>query len=380
MSFIKNKCPLCSSKIDASKVVSNTIECLHCGEFFTLAKESQCDGANVQLQIAENEMRTCDFDKAYEAFACAIQLDSKEPEAYFGMMLAKYGVQYLVDEKIDGSGKVRRPICHRVHKESALKDKNYLTALSLAAPKQKKQYQKEAEDIEYINKYIEKNLDFKDTEFGYAVVGLKDKESTIQLLTIPSSYNDIPVKKVEDKAFYGCKNLIKIVISPGVAEIGNYAFYECSNLTDITIPISVTRMGEYAFWDCKRLSSIKNFPTVSVIEMGLFQGCSSLASIVIPSAVTKICGFAFADCTSLTSVNIPSTVTTIETWAFARCSRLTKVVIPSSVTQMGRSVFSCCDNLTVYTEWPQRPVGWCRALPFSWNFSVQSVVWNYKDK
>ena len=70
-----------------------------------------------------------------------------------------------------------------------------------------------------------------------------------------------------------------IVISNGVASIGDSAFSSCSKVTSIVIPDSVTSIGEQAF-----------------------SGCSGLASIAIPGSMTNIGSGAFTFCDGLTSV------------------------------------------------------------------------------
>ena len=67
------------------------------------------------------------------------------------------------------------------------------------------------------------------------------------------------------------KYILKIIISKGVTNIGDFAFLECKSLTSVTIPNSVTSIG-----------------------FGAFELCSGLTSITIPNSVTSIGNNAFS--------------------------------------------------------------------------------------
>lgn len=134
------------------------------------------------------------------------------------------------------------------------------------------------------------------------------------------------VEIVEESAFLGCSNLISLVISESVTELGRFAFSRCNGLTSLYIPATLKTIGGYAFDHCSGLTSIKVDPANptydsredcnALIETGnneLIRGCKNT---VIPSSVTCISACAFAACTGLASINIPNSVTTIEGQAF----------------------------------------------------------------
>ena len=154
------------------------------------------------------------------------------------------------------------------------------------------------------------------------------------------------VKQIKDYAFYGYKNLMKVIMNDGVTSIGNYAFSDCSSLTSIDIPESVTSIGNYAFSDCSSLASIDIPDGVTSIGVCAFYRCSSLASIDIPDGVTSIGKSAFSDCSSLASIVIPEGVTSIGNGAFDGCSSLISIVIPEGVTSIGERTFYSCSSLT----------------------------------
>lgn len=83
----------------------------------------------------------------------------------------------------------------------------------------------------------------------------------------------------------GCK---ETHIPNSVKKIGNRAFWGCSNLTDIHIPDSVMEIEEWAFSWCWRLVSIHIPDSVTKIGTGAFNGCNKLINIYFPNSVTQI--------------------------------------------------------------------------------------------
>ena len=183
--------------------------------------------------------------------------------------------------------------------------------------------------------------------------------------------------------YYEYRILItSVIISDGVANIGNYAFAYCETITNITIPNSITAIGYGAFESCSSLTSIKIPNSITEIRDGQFRGCTSLTSItvesgntkydsrnncnaiietasnrlvagckntIIPNSVTTIGAFSFCMHSSLTNITIPNGVTQIDQNAFAGCSSLTSITIPKSVNLIGFNAFDDCDALTSIT-------------------------------
>ncbi|MBQ2125521.1 MAG: leucine-rich repeat domain-containing protein [Spirochaetales bacterium] len=70
------------------------------------------------------------------------------------------------------------------------------------------------------------------------------------------------------QAFYGCGNLVGIVIPDSVTKIGSEAFYQCYNLSSVTIGSGVTSIGSYAFYLSSLTSAIFKDTTTWYYEPG----------------------------------------------------------------------------------------------------------------
>lgn len=140
------KCKNCGAPLNIGRAENGVLECEYCGSTFTVPKEETNKGAIEQLKIALNELDLCRFEGAFSAYQKAAELDKDEPEAYFGMALAEFRVQYLKDHL-----KHRlQPICHAVTEKKFTENKNYLHALLLATNEQKAEYERRAAEIDYI--------------------------------------------------------------------------------------------------------------------------------------------------------------------------------------------------------------------------------------
>jgi len=116
----------------------------------TLPKTSDEQKVNL-FNRANNLRRQNEFDKAVTAYENILNLDSSSAEAHWGLVLSKYGIEYVKDP---ATGQ-RIPTCHRVQRESILTDADYLAALENAEDEYTKSlYEDEAKRIGEIQKGI----------------------------------------------------------------------------------------------------------------------------------------------------------------------------------------------------------------------------------
>lgn len=218
-------------------------------------------------------------------------------------------------------------------------------------------------------------------------------------ISIPETYNNLPIKSIGRRAFAGCteitsitipdsvtsiyyaafsdcSGLISMTMGNGVTFIGDSVFSYCSSLTTIILPDNVTSIGKFAFGFCKRLTSISIPNSLMSIGTDAFSACSSLtyneydnayylgnetnpyivllhaknvSSCEINDKTKFIYDYAFASCSSLTRITIPDNVVNIGNGAFNECKKLADIKIGNSVTSIGGYAFNKCANLTSIT-------------------------------
>ncbi|MCC8045218.1 MAG: leucine-rich repeat domain-containing protein [Clostridiales bacterium] len=113
--------------------------------------------------------------------------------------------------------------------------------------------------------------------------------------------------------------------------------------TYVTIPDYIRRIGERAFAGCENLMAIAIPDSVTEIGAGAFYGCASLEIIKIPSSVKTIREETFAHCTSLKKVILPDSLTSIEKHAFYRCRCLYDISVTPDI-QVDETAFDLCSH------------------------------------
>ena len=142
------KCKMCGGNLDISDGLSVTT-CEYCGTKQTVPKAKDEIVANL-FNRANNLRLKCAFDKAEQVYEKILDIDNMDPEAHWGIVLCKYGIEYVDDPKTD----TRIPTCHRTLYEAVLTDVNYLSAIENADEEQKSLYLEEAKVIDELQKNI----------------------------------------------------------------------------------------------------------------------------------------------------------------------------------------------------------------------------------
>ena len=126
------------------------------------------------------------------------------------------------------------------------------------------------------------------------------------------------VKTIDEYAFYECDNLLAVAMGKDsiLQEIDEQAFYYCINLRCVNLLDSVETIGREAFEYCTSLRYILQFNCVKNLENYAFFGCEKLKQITLPEGLRVVPYAAFGRCFELCYVNIPSTIIKIEESAF----------------------------------------------------------------
>lgn len=163
----------------------------------------------------------------------------------------------------------------------------------------------------------------------------------------------------------------KVVIEPGITNIGKGAFTLNNDLKEVFIASTVKSINKYAFYKCTKLQKVTMKEGLKIIDKGAFQGCASLKTINIPEGVTTIDEDAFSLCSSLQKITMKKGIKTIGFNAFVGCDSLKTISIPEGVTTIDEGAFSGCDKLKKVTM--KKGVRTIGDGAFDWCSSLESV-------
>ena len=142
------KCKMCGGDLELTPDVT-VAECPYCGTKQTVPNAD--NEKKMTLFTRANRLRfNCEFDKAAGVYETIIAEFPEEAEAYWGLVLCKYGIEYVDDP---ATGK-KIPTCHRSSFDSVMEDENFELATEYADTVAKRVYRDEAKQIEDIRKGI----------------------------------------------------------------------------------------------------------------------------------------------------------------------------------------------------------------------------------
>lgn len=142
------KCKMCGGDLHPDNISKITV-CDYCGSSQTVAVGD--DEKKIQLFNRANRLRLlCDFTGAATVYENIISEFPDEAEGYWGLLLCKYGIEY-VDDPLT---KKKIPTCHRSSFDSIMSDSDFESVMGFADPESRGCYRSEAEKIEELRKAI----------------------------------------------------------------------------------------------------------------------------------------------------------------------------------------------------------------------------------
>ncbi len=142
------KCKMCGGTLEVNNNETVAV-CEYCGTKQTLPKSDNEIVSNLYNR-ANNLRLKCEFDKAEQVYEKILEVDDTEAEAHWGIVLCKYGIEYVEDPQTY----TRVPTCHRTSYDVILTDSAYLSAVANADAHQKAIYEEEAKRINEIQRGI----------------------------------------------------------------------------------------------------------------------------------------------------------------------------------------------------------------------------------
>lgn len=140
---------------------STVTQCEYCGTKQTLPRLHDERIANL-YDRANHFRRGNDYDRALGIYEQILSEDRSDSEAYWSIVLCRYGVEYVDDPATHS----RIPIINRTQFASIFSDEDYKSAILYADDSQKAIYAKEAEKIEALQK---RSLEISKSETPYDV-------------------------------------------------------------------------------------------------------------------------------------------------------------------------------------------------------------------
>lgn len=142
------KCKMCGGTIEFSQ--GDTIGiCDSCGTKQTLPNVKD-DAINSLYNRANTLRLKSEFDRAEELYNKIIAYDETQAEAYWGIILCKFGIEYVEDPKTFK----RVPTCHRTSFDAITADEDFKLAVKYGDAEQRELYKAEAKEIDAIQKDI----------------------------------------------------------------------------------------------------------------------------------------------------------------------------------------------------------------------------------
>ena len=142
------KCKMCGGDLEIAEGVT-IAECDYCGTKQTVPKAIDENMQNLFNRANTLRIKS-EFDKAEKLYEKIIQSDSTQSEAYWGLILCKYGIEY-VDDPVTFK---KIPTCHRASYDSIIADDDYKSAIDNADMSQRLIYEEQAKEIDRIQKEI----------------------------------------------------------------------------------------------------------------------------------------------------------------------------------------------------------------------------------
>ena len=142
------KCKMCGGSLEITEGMT-VCECEYCGSKQTVPNAD--DEKKMKMYERANKLRfNCDFDKAAGIYENIVNEFSDEAEAYWGLVLCTYGIEYVDDP---ASGK-KIPTCHRSSFDSVMTDDNFEQVMENSDSIARNVYREEAKAIEELRKGI----------------------------------------------------------------------------------------------------------------------------------------------------------------------------------------------------------------------------------
>lgn len=145
--LVAMKCPICGGEVKLDPDMKMG-ECEYCGSPVVIPKNMEKIGNLYNLATFYRQNN--EFDRSIETYKDILKEDSQEAEAYFGLAMSKYGIEFVEDPR----SHKRIPTFHRTKEKSILADPDYIKAVEYADLSCRSYYQEQGQKIAEIQNEI----------------------------------------------------------------------------------------------------------------------------------------------------------------------------------------------------------------------------------
>lgn len=142
------KCKICGGELNIERGQS-IVECEYCGVKQTLPRFFD-ENVRLMYDRANNYLLHNEFDKAENIYNQILYTDKEDADAYWSLVLCKYGITYVKDPKTEKYV----PTCNRTYYSSIFDDENYKKAIKYANEEKKALFEADAKTIDDIQHSI----------------------------------------------------------------------------------------------------------------------------------------------------------------------------------------------------------------------------------
>lgn len=141
------KCECCGGEMQLLEG-GVTAECEYCGRR-AVWKEPKGEALVMEMNRANTYRRANKFSDAIMSYRLITEKNPKDAEAWWGLVLSTYGIEYVQDPR---GGFV--PTCHRTVREGIFENADYKRAYQYASEEQRAYYEEDAGEIDRLQKEI----------------------------------------------------------------------------------------------------------------------------------------------------------------------------------------------------------------------------------
>lgn len=175
-----------------------------------------------------------------------------------------------------------------------------------------------------------------------SIVKFNGNKKDINII-IPDTYDGKPVTEIKQDAFSDNLKIQTIILPKTLKRIQKRAFCGCKYLKEIEIPNSVIHIDEDVFFYCISLEKITLSNNLKSIPYRTFSHCFKLQDFILPDSIETIVEHAFCNCKNLTEIKLPKNLKSLHVTSFHGCENLSKILCENTNLKIPKKAFVDCN-------------------------------------